>query len=88
MSSRIELRCIDHAQAIQKRKKKREAEKLLKSNLIYVNNENTKYEVIPLVCDILGWKTCQDSGRIKLDWDIYWTGNYHQLHHSVEKVKE
>ena len=74
----IELRCEDHARAIQKRKKKADAEKLLKSNVIYLNNENTKYEVIPLVCDTLGWKTCKDLRNTKLDWDIYWTGGHIQ----------
>ena len=41
---------------------------------IVVNNEHTKYPVIPIVCATLGWKTCDGANsHKKSDWDIYWT---------------
>jgi hypothetical protein len=61
---------------ITKRQKKKQ--KLLneaRSKFIYLNNENTKYEVIPQVCNLLGWKTCNNDTEIgRTEWDVYWTG--------------
>jgi hypothetical protein len=61
--------------ATARKRSKLEVEKAARSKLIYLNNENTKYEVIPKVCEILGWKTCNDTSKEKKsEWDVYWTG--------------
>ena len=46
------------------------------ASVIVINNEHTKYPVIPLICAQLGWKTCANDGLVgkgKSNWDIYWT---------------
>jgi len=44
------------------------------NNDIVVNNEHTKYALIPQVCAALGWRTSASDSRGHVpEWDVYWT---------------